>query len=100
MTGRFEDICDTNDRLFRVDNAEINNRIYFDGYVIARDDVLRRYVHDDNAEIHFGHFLQAGDQDDQAGALHRLEATEEEYDATLILFENLDRVVQDDDDQR
>jgi len=39
------------------------------------------------------HFLQAGNQDDQAGALYGLEATEKEYDATLILFEDLDRVV-------
>ncbi len=64
------------------------------------NDILRRNVHDDYAQINLCHRLNERDEDDQPGALHSLEAAKEEYDATLILFENLDRVVQDDNEQR
>jgi hypothetical protein len=98
LTSRFKYVGHANDGFFRIDNAEINDGVDFYRHVIAGDNVLRRNVQDDNAEIHFRHYLQAGDQDDQPGALHNLEAAEEEYDATFILFENLDRVIQNDNE--
>ena len=100
IRGTHVDVVDFKFGRGEIDDAEINDGV--DAYrdVVSGDNVLRRYVHNDDTQIDLGHLLQAGNQDDQARALDRLEATEKEHDAALIFLEDLESVVGDNDYDR
>jgi hypothetical protein len=100
LARRFEDVGDANDRFLGIDDAEIDDRVDSHRDVVPRNDVLRRHVEHDDAQVDLDHLLQTGNQDDESGPLDLLEAAQEEHDAALVFLEDLERVVGDDDHHR
>ena len=86
----FEGIGDLDDRLLRVDDPEVNDRVDLHRDVVARDHVLRRHVEHDHAEIDLDHALHERDQDDEPRALDAREAAEREDHAPLVLVQHLE----------
>ncbi len=82
-------LLDLNDRLFRVDDPEIEHRIDLHRHVVMRDHVLRRNLDHLDSKVHANHFLNERDQDHEAGPLHPVETTEGEDDGALVLAQDL-----------
>src|SRR3546814_6183968 len=91
------EVLHPNDRLLRIDDAEVDYGIDLDRDVVARDDVLGRHVLHDGAQIDSHHLLDDRNEDDEAGPLHAGEAAEGEYDATLVLAKDLDHLRRSDE---
>jgi hypothetical protein len=91
LRGGQEIALDLDDRAGCVDHAEVADRVHPGGHVVARDQVLRRDVQRDGAEIDSHHPVDGGDQQDQPGALHAEQATEPEDDGALVLAQDADR---------
>src|SRR4030095_11348042 len=68
-------------------------------YVVFRDHVLRRHVHDDDAQVDPHHLLDAGHDDDESRSLDLPEAAEEEDHATLVFLEHLDGAEHEEHDE-
>src|SRR5690606_26400956 len=100
LAGSFEHVRYANNRLLGIDDSKVDDRVYLDGNVIPRDDVLRGHVEDDHPQVHFRHRLDYWEQQDQAGPLDTLETPEEKHDTTLVLLQHLDGVVKQDHDDR
>ena len=98
LAGRVEVVLDLDDRVLRIDDAEVDHRVDLDRDVVARDHVLGRHVHHDDAQVDAHHLLDAGDEDDQARALDLPEAAELEHHAALVLAQ--DALNGTDDEQR
>src|SRR5690606_16802351 len=94
LAGGFVVALDVDDRFLRIDHAEVHHRVDLDRDVVARDQVLRRDVHDDGAHVHPLHGLQHRHQEDQAGPLDLPEAAELEHHGALVLAQDLDRAEQ------
>ena len=86
---------DLDDRPARIDDAEVDDRVDLDRDVVARDDVLRRHVHDDRPQAHAHHAIDRREHEDDAGPLRlRQQLAEPEDDAALVLGQDLDRAEQ------
>ena len=61
LAGGFEHVCNPDDGLFRIDDAEVDHRV--DPYrdVVLGDHVLGRHIQYHDTQIDFGHFLQERD---------------------------------------
>ena len=71
LAGRLEEVLDLDDRVLRVDDAEVDHRVHLHRDVVARDHVLRRHVEHDGAQVDAHHLLDARDDDDRAPAPSR-----------------------------
>ena len=100
LAGGDEEVLDLDDGLLRIDHAEEHDRIDLDRDIVARDHVLRGYVHGHHTQVDFDHLLDAGDHDHQAGALDLPEAPEQEDHAALVLAQDLDRGDDEEDEQQ
>src|SRR5690606_29316212 len=90
LAGGFVVALDVDDRFLRIDHAEIHHRVDLHRHVVARDQVLRRDVHDDGAHVHPLHGLQHRDQEDQARPLDLPEPAELEHHRALVFAQDLD----------
>ena len=99
LAGRFENVGHVDDGLVGGNDAEVDHRIYFHGHVVLRDHVLRRDVHDVDAQVDYRGLLQERDEQDQARALDGLVAAQEEHDAAFVLLQDLDGVGEKNDDE-
>ncbi len=94
-------VLDLDDRAARIHDAEVDDRVHLHRHVVARDDVLRRHVHDDRAQADAHHPVDRREDQDDAGPLRlRQQLAEAEDDAALVLVQDLDRAeqVEHDDD--
>ena len=96
LTGGIVDIRHLNDGLFRIDDAEINDRIDFHRDIVAGDHVLRWHLHDHGTQVHLAHLLHDGYDEDDARSLDLIEASECENDATLIFLQHFESTEDDD----
>ena len=87
------------DRLVRVDDAEVGDRVHANGHVVARDHLLRRDVQRDRAQVDPDHLVDERDQQDQARALLRDQPAEAEDHPALVLAQDPDRRGEDDQDE-
>ena len=69
LAGRLERVRDLNDRLRRIDDAEIDDGVHLHRNVVARDDVLRRHVQHDHAQVDLDHALDDRNHEDDARSL-------------------------------
>ena len=76
------------DRLGRIDDAEIQHRVDLDRDVVARDHVLARHVEHHGAQVDPHHLLDAGNDEDQPRPLHLPEAAEHEHHAALVFAQD------------
>ncbi len=106
LRGGEEEVFDLDDRLARVDDAEVGDRVDAGGDVVAGDHLLRRDVERDRPQVDLDHPVDERDQQDQARALLGDQAAEAEDDAALVLAQDPHRGAdrdqgeerQDDDD--
>ena len=88
-------VLDLDDRPARIHHAEVDDRVDLHRHVVARDDVLRRHVHDDRAQADADHAIDRREDEDDARALRlRQQLAEPEDDAALVLVQDLDRAEQ------
>ena len=92
-------LLDLDHRLGRIDDAKVDDRIDFYRDVVARDHVLRRYVHHDRAQVDAHPLLDYWNDEDQARTFDLPEPAEHEYDAALVLAQNLERRREDHEDE-
>src|SRR6185312_7477044 len=91
--------------LDRVDDAEVRDGVDLRGDVVARDQVLRRDVERDRAQVDADHAVDAGDEEDDPRALLPEQAAEAEHDGAFVLAQDPDRRARngeddgDDDDE-
>src|SRR5262245_54307533 len=90
-------MLDLDDRLLRIDHAEIDHRTDTNRDVVARDHVLWRHVEHAGAQIDADHLLDDRNDDHEAGALHLPEPAQHEDDGALILPQDTECIKQDDD---
>ncbi len=84
-------------RQVRVHHAEIAHRVYFDGDVIARDDVLRGHVKSFDAQRDAIESLDRPENQAQPGRLGvGQHASETQNDSTLPLLDDVERVPEPD----
>src|SRR5207245_10740194 len=84
-------------REVRVHHAEIAHRVYFDGNVIARDDVLRGHVKSFDAQRDAIESLDRPENQAQPGRLGvGQHASETQHDSTLPLLADEDRAPEPD----
>ena len=57
LARRLQEVLDLDDRLLRIDDAEVHHRVDLDRHVVARDDVLRRHVEHHGAQVDAHHLL-------------------------------------------
>ena len=85
LTGGLQKLGHLNDRLFRIDDAEIDHGVDLHRHIVTGNHVLRRYVHHDRAQIHPHHLLHARDDQYQPGSLDLPEAAKHEHHRALVL---------------
>ena len=101
------DPLDLDDRLDRVDDAEVGDRVDLGRHVVARDHVLGRDLEGDRAQVDAHHAVDERDEQHDARPLRADEAAEAEDDGALVLAQDADRGAgggdrerDDDDDAR
>ncbi|MOA27403.1 hypothetical protein D3C78_1482800 [compost metagenome] len=100
LAGGGQEILDLDDRLLRIEHAEIQHRVDLDRHVVAGDHVLRRHVQHHGAQIDPDHLLDHRNQQDQAGTLDLPEAPELEHHPALVLAQDAERRPRQCDDQQ
>jgi hypothetical protein len=85
------DIFDRDDRLHRVDHAEIRHRRDIDADVVAGNDALGLDRHRDNPQRHPMQHVDERDDHPQPGFACAQHPAQPEHDALLILLDDLDR---------
>src|SRR5262249_3000982 len=98
LAGRFSEMLDLDDRLLRIDHAEIDHRTDPHRDVVARDHVLWRDIEHAGAQVETDHLLDDWSDDHKAGALHLPQSSQHEDDGALILSQDAERIEQDDED--
>ena len=84
--------------LIRIDHAQKNNRIHFQGNVVAGDDVLRRNFDRLLSKRDAHHAVERSEHQNHARPFGRTQQTSEaEDDAALIFSQDLDGTQQVDD---
>src|SRR6266404_3153112 len=98
LAGGLQEVDHLDDRVLRVDDAEIDHRVHLHRDVVARDHVLRRHVEHHGAQVDAHHLLDHRDDDDQPRPFHGLETAEQEHHGALVLAQDLDRRSDQDQD--
>src|SRR4249919_761351 len=99
LAGGFVEVFYVDDRLLRIDHAEVHDGIDLHRDVVARDHILGRHIHDDGAQVDTHHLLHDGNQQDQARSLHLPESPQLEHHAAFVLAQDLDRTEEDGGEQ-
>src|SRR5579862_854588 len=103
LRGGIKIIRDLNDGFGRIDDAEINHRVYFDRDIIAGHDVLRRNFHGFDAQGYTRHAIDGDEHQNHARTLGLgAHAAQAENDGALVLRQNFDardHVDHDHDDE-
>ena len=60
------EVLDLDQRVFRMEHAEVDDGVHFYRHVVACDHVLGRHVHDDLAQAHLEQPIHEGDHELQA----------------------------------
>src|SRR3989442_3056362 len=82
-----------------VDDQEIDDGVDLDRDVVVGDDLLRRHLEGDRAQIDLDQAVDAeGDDQAQPRALQRQQAAQPEEDAAFVLVDDPDRRAQTDQD--
>ena len=99
LGNREQKVLDFDDRLFRIGNPVINDRIDPDGDIVFRDRLLVRNVHRTHTDVHF--LIALENRDDQSPAwLHDADVlSQHELHALFILVDLLDGNKQDRNDK-
>ena len=100
LRRRDHEVLDLHDRVFGRDDAEVRDGVDPHRHVVLGDDLLRRDVQRDRAEVDLDHPVDDRDQQEETRAL-RLgqQPAEPEDDPALVLARNLDRRDQEQDDE-
>ena len=94
-------VLNLNNRVFGIDDIEIEYRVDFHRDVVARDHILARNLDDLDAQIHAHHFLDEGNQQHQSRPFDPLETPERKDHGALVFAQDLHaRHDEDDGDQR
>ena len=64
-------VLDLDDRVLRLDDAEVGDGVHPHGHVVLRDHLLRRDVQRDRAQVDLDHPVDDRDQEEEARALGR-----------------------------
>src|SRR4051812_27284171 len=96
LAGRLPEMLDLDDRLLRIDDAEVDHRTDPDRDVVTRDHVLRRDIEHAGAQGDADHLLDHRNDNHEAGALHLPEPAQHEDDGALVFPQNTKRVEQED----
>jgi hypothetical protein len=110
LRGGDHEVLDLHDRVLRLHDPEVGDRVHPHRDVVLGDDFLGRDVERDRAQVDLHHPVDDRDQDEEAWPLRlREQPPEPEDDPPLVLARHLDRRDQeqhdeeqqdDDDDQR
>ena len=84
LTGCHFELLDLDDRLLRIQNAKINNRIDLDRHVVFGDDVLGRHVEGAGTQVHAHHLLNEGDDNDEVRPFHLPEPAQQKHDPAFV----------------
>src|SRR6266567_2595526 len=90
--GRCVDVVqDLNDRALRVDHLEVDDGVDLGGHVVLGDDLLRRHLERDHAQVDLHEAVDTERDDEaQARAPDRDQAAKAEDDAALVLVDDPD----------
>ena len=90
LRGRDHEVLDLDDRVLRLDDPEVGDRVHPHGDVVLRDHLLRGHVQGDRAQVDLHHPVDDRDQQEEARPLRlRQQAAEPEDDAALVLARDL-----------
>ena len=100
LRRRDHEVLDLHDRVLRLDDPEVGDRVHAHRDVVLGDDLLRRDVQRDRPQVDLDHPVDDRDQEEEARALRLAEQpAEPEDDPALVLAGDLDRRDQEQDDQ-
>ena len=91
LARRHHEILHFDDRLLRIDDAEIDDGVDLDRNVVARDHVLARHIEHDGAQFDAHHLLDERHKDDQSRTLDLPESAQLEDNAALVFAQNAQR---------
>src|SRR4051794_10104575 len=69
LRGRDHEVLDLHDRVLRLDDPEVRDRVHAHRDVVLRDHVLRRDVQGDRPQVDLDHPIDDRDEQEEAGAL-------------------------------
>src|ERR1039457_2665319 len=84
LAGCEKVVLHLDNRLLRVDHAEIHHRVNLDRNVVPGNHVLARHIHDHRAQTHFDHLLDAGNNQHQPRAFYLPKPPEHKHHATIV----------------
>src|SRR5438270_48571 len=85
-------VLDLHDRALRVDDLEVRDRVHPHRHVVLGDDLLRRDVQRDRAEVDLHQLVDDRDLPDEPGAARRIEQpAPPEEDGPLVLPQDTDK---------
>ena len=96
LRGGEQEVFDLDDRLGRVDHAEVGDRVDAGRHVVAGDHLLRRDVERHRAQVDLDHPVDERDQQDQPRALLGDQAAEPEDHAAFVLAQHPHRGAEGD----
>ncbi len=100
LERRGHEVLDLHDRVLRLDDPEVGDRVHARRHVVLRDHFLRRDVQRDRAQVDLDHPVDDRDQQEEPRPLRRRQqAAEPEDDAALVLARDLDRAQREDHDE-
>ncbi|MNQ51334.1 hypothetical protein D3C85_653110 [compost metagenome] len=88
LAGGHEKALDLDDRLLRVEHAEVQHRVDLHRDVVTGDHVLRRHIQHHGAQIDPHHLLHHRNQQDQPRALDLPEAPELEHHRAFVFAQD------------
>ena len=69
LAGGDQEVLHLDDRLRRIDHAEVHHRVNFHRYVVARDHILAGHIHRHRPQPHPDHLLDPGNDQHQPWTL-------------------------------
>jgi hypothetical protein len=99
LAGGRKIILNLNNRLLRIEHAEIQHGVDLDRDVVAGDHVLRRHIEHHGAQVDPDHLLDHRDQQDQAWAFDLPKAAELEHHAAFVFAQDAKRRAGEGNDQ-
>ena len=100
LRRRDHEVLDLDDRVLRLDDPEVGDRVHAHRDVVLGDHLLRRDVQRDRPQVDLDHPVDDRDQQEEARALRlRQQPAEPEDDPALVLARHLDRRDQEEHDE-
>ena len=90
LVDELVELIEGDDRLARLEDLEIHDRVHLHGDIVPRDHVLWRDIHGNRPQAHLDHFIDERNKDDETGPFGLDDPAEAEDHTSLIFPKHLD----------